>query len=239
MKIQLYVKTHNVTGKKYFGKTTRNDIHEYQGSGVAWRRHLDEYGYDVMTEVIKECNSVDEAADFALSFSETNDIVNSTEWLNTIPECVTHKDNFKYVNSQGLNRPDTWSKESRERHRQSSIKKGNQSAALKTGIHAQTPEQRSENSRKGSQKSQEACMEKYGVKSYFSIANTDPGLIEKKKKIFKDIGHQQGCKNSQYGSCWIKNATLEMNKRISKDDLDSYVEQGWTKGRVMGWPSHK
>jgi hypothetical protein len=35
----LYVKTHNITGLKYFGKTT-NDPFKYKGSGKYWLDHL-------------------------------------------------------------------------------------------------------------------------------------------------------------------------------------------------------
>lgn len=37
--IHLYIKTHNTTGLKYFGKTTK-DPYKYLGSGKHWRAHL-------------------------------------------------------------------------------------------------------------------------------------------------------------------------------------------------------
>lgn len=49
MTIYLYVKTHNITGKKYLGKTTRDDYHEYPGSGKIWKKHLKKHGYDYST----------------------------------------------------------------------------------------------------------------------------------------------------------------------------------------------
>jgi hypothetical protein len=36
-----------------------------------------------------------------------------------------------------------------------------------------------------------------------------PEAIEKKKKKLKEIKHQQGEKNSQYGTMWITNGTKE------------------------------
>lgn len=39
MIIHLYVKIHNVTGLKYFGKTTK-DPFKYRGSGKYWLAHL-------------------------------------------------------------------------------------------------------------------------------------------------------------------------------------------------------
>ncbi len=55
MTIYLYVKTHNVTGLKYLGKTSRTNPHEYQGSGIYWRSHLKKHGKDCSTEILKEC----------------------------------------------------------------------------------------------------------------------------------------------------------------------------------------
>ena len=45
-----------------------------------------------------------------------------------------------------------------------------------------------------------------------------PEFKEKRRKTFKKINHQQGEKNSQYGTCWITNGID--NKKISKKDLD-------------------
>ena len=57
---------------------------------------------------------------------------------------------------------------------------------------------------------------------------------ETKRKIsekFKKNKYQQGEKNSQYGTCWIyKNGE---NKKIKKEELDFYLESGWSKGRKM------
>lgn len=38
--ITLYIKIHNVTGLKYFGKTTKNNPEKYTGSGKHWKRHI-------------------------------------------------------------------------------------------------------------------------------------------------------------------------------------------------------
>ena len=39
MIIYLYLKQHNITGLKYFGKTEQNP-YKYKGSGIYWLRHL-------------------------------------------------------------------------------------------------------------------------------------------------------------------------------------------------------
>ena len=49
------------------------------------------------------------------------------------------------------------------------------------------------------------------------------------KNTFKSIKHQQGEKNSQYGTCWINKDGNSI--RIKKEELDKYLSEGWIKGR--------
>jgi hypothetical protein len=42
--------------------------------------------------------------------------------------------------------------------------------------------------------------------------------------------HQKGNKNSQFGTCWVFDED-EVNKKIKKENLDSYLSAGWIKGR--------
>lgn len=57
---------------------------------------------------------------------------------------------------------------------------------------------------------------------------------ESKKKIgIANSIHQQGSKNSQYGTCWIYNEDLKQNKRIKKEELYQWLELGWIKGRKI------
>lgn len=48
---------------------------------------------------------------------------------------------------------------------------------------------------------------------------------------FKEIKHQQGEKNSQYGTCWIYNDKECI--KIKKEQLEEYISKGWIKGRKM------
>ena len=53
-KIQkLYHFTHNITGKKYLGQTTR-DLNVYKGSSKGWLEHLEQYGNDYEIEILFE-----------------------------------------------------------------------------------------------------------------------------------------------------------------------------------------
>ena len=81
----LYIKTHNLTGLKYFGKTIF-DPYTYKGSGKHWVRHLEKHGDDVSTEIYGYYEDKDELVNTALTFSKEHDIVNSKEWANLIEE---------------------------------------------------------------------------------------------------------------------------------------------------------
>ena len=81
----LYVKTHNVTKMRYFGKTV-NDPYVYRGSGLAWLQHLTEHGNHVSTEILGEFIDETELREVAEAFSVENDIVKSPEWANLIYE---------------------------------------------------------------------------------------------------------------------------------------------------------
>lgn len=82
----LYVKTHNVTGLKYFGKTISDKPFLYKGSGVVWRRHIAKHGNDVSTEIIGFFNNEDECKKVAIEFSINNNIIESKEWANLMYE---------------------------------------------------------------------------------------------------------------------------------------------------------
>ena len=87
----LYIKTHNVTGLKYFGKTT-NDPDRYRGSGKYWLAHIKKYSYDVTTEIFGYYIDKEQCIKAATQFSKDNNIVyavnesNKKIWANQIIE---------------------------------------------------------------------------------------------------------------------------------------------------------
>ena len=78
----LYVKQHNITGLKYFGKTTRNNPESYKGSGLFWARHLKKYGNDVSTIWVQLFSNQESLTEYAIEFSTKNKIVESDDWAN-------------------------------------------------------------------------------------------------------------------------------------------------------------
>ena len=81
----LYIKQHNETGLKYFGKTVRNPT-KYKGSGLHWTAHLKTHGNNVTTVWYMLFEDKNELFEYATKFSIDNDIVESAEWANLKPE---------------------------------------------------------------------------------------------------------------------------------------------------------
>lgn len=83
MNTYLFIKQHEITGLKYFGKTTKKDPYSYTGSGKYWKRHIKKYGKDhIKTLWCQLFTNETELINYALEFSKKHDIVNSNEWAN-------------------------------------------------------------------------------------------------------------------------------------------------------------
>ena len=56
---------------------------------------------------------------------------------------------------------------------------------------------------------------------------------ETKKKMSEKAKLRTGEKNSQFGTCWIHNVETKQCIKIKYTEIDSYISEGWTKGRKM------
>lgn len=117
----LYVKTHNKTGLKYLGTTTAKDPHKYQGSGVDWKLHIKEHGYDCTTEVIRECQTKDERNQWGLHYSILWDVVKNNDWANKIPETG--------AGGWGIRTPETTAKITESKRKNGTLKQTTESLA--------------------------------------------------------------------------------------------------------------
>ncbi len=86
MPIFLYKKTHKDTGLKYLGKTIASDPYAYPGSGVYWTHHLNTHGYNVETEILRECQTEEELIYWGKYYSKLWNVVESKEWANLTEE---------------------------------------------------------------------------------------------------------------------------------------------------------
>jgi hypothetical protein len=68
--------------------------------------------------------------------------------------------------------------------------------------------------------------------------NPPPRIEQHTEETKRKIGaanskHQQGEKNSQYGTCWIFSNIEKAAKKIIKSDLNYHLQQGWQIGRKL------
>lgn len=82
----LYVKRHTHTGLLYFGKTVKEDVEKYKGSGKRWLNHLRKHGNDIETVWKYKYYTSESIKEVALWFSELFDIENSSNWANLMKE---------------------------------------------------------------------------------------------------------------------------------------------------------
>ena len=83
----LYIKQHSVTGLKYFGKTVKKDPIKYKGSGTRWSHHIKKHGKQFVETIwLSELYTNTSIVEHALHFSVENNIVESDDWANLIPE---------------------------------------------------------------------------------------------------------------------------------------------------------
>ncbi len=88
----LCIKTHTITGLKYFCKTTKQNYHGYAGSGKYWTSHLKIHGRKYTTEVLGYFTNREECQRVATAFSIENNIVGAVDannkkiWANQITE---------------------------------------------------------------------------------------------------------------------------------------------------------
>ena len=82
----LYVKTHNVTGLKYLGQTSKSDPHRYTGSGKYWLRHLRKHGNNWNTEILCKSALKQTINEMGIYYSNLWNVVESNYWANLKPE---------------------------------------------------------------------------------------------------------------------------------------------------------
>ncbi len=219
MKIQLYIKTHNYTGIKYFGKhkLCSTSVYDYQGSGTDWSKHLAKYGDDCLTYVLGTWDESDPRLEVvALSFSMAHNIVESDKWANMMLENGLDG-SWDYVNSL----PRTWDSKP-----EIAFAKGRK-----------TQKWLRENDEEWV-KTYSANLSLVHQKRYLN-GYVDKGWTQSKEAVnnqkatHKKNKHQQGFKNSQYGKVWIYNDDVQKSTKIFPKHIETWFLKGWSIGRKM------
>jgi len=211
----LYIKQHNQTGLKYFGKTIRNDPYKYPGSGTYWRNHLKIHGNDVTTVWCKLFTDQVDLIEFAMEFSLTNDITNSKDWANILLE-------------NGL----TGTVPGRKMSESTKAK-------LRDRIVTDETRQKMSMSRKGTQlgcknnnyghywsQDQKDHMSKINKGRLVGSKNPSCYPEVRKKRALQWVNH-----NPSKGKSWITTGDKEM--LVFRDELSKWYAAGWVKGRVV------
>jgi hypothetical protein len=79
---RLYIKQCPHCGIKYFGKTIRDDIEIYKGSGLYWQEHLKHHGVEPIHLWNSKWYTDKSIMRFASLFSRMNKISESQNWAN-------------------------------------------------------------------------------------------------------------------------------------------------------------
>ena len=115
----LYIKKHNITGLRYFGKTIKTNPEKYNGSGKYWKSHLRTHGNDVSTIWCELFTDRETLVEYALSFSKDNNIFESKDWANLkfengldgghsgVPRSETTKRKLSIINTGRMHSSDT------------------------------------------------------------------------------------------------------------------------------------
>jgi hypothetical protein len=204
----LYKTTNLINGKYYYGMhSTYNMEDGYLGSGKRLRYSIRKYGKEnFIIEIINFYNSREELINGEISLINDNIIVDEL--------CM----NIKLGGTGGF---------SSIEHQINASIEGN----LKLKYLRENDDEFRENWLNKKNKFKNGFNNpNYGksMKYFLNRRHTE----DTKEKIRKKLSElQKGEKNSQFGTCWITKDNK--NKKIKKEELNNYLNDGWLKGRKM------
>lgn len=210
----IYKITNKIDGKFYIGShKTKNLDDGYMGSGKYLRRAQEKYGMEnFFREILFVFDTSEEM--YAKEAEIVNEDFLTTQNVYNIK--IGGRGGFEHVNSSGKNLYGNNGK----------IGFGGENLKSPPFIRDDLTDEQKNNIRR---KIAETSKQNYAngrVNGFNGLQHTD----ETKQKIsetHKKNGCQVGTKNSQYGTMWIHNLDLQINKKINKN---TPIPDGWTKG---------
>lgn len=218
----IYKITNNINGKIYIGAHQTEDLDDgYMGSGYLIRYAIKKYGINSFSkEVLFLVDSKQEMFDKEREIVNEDFVSNKTTYnlkLGGEGGAHTKYDDPEYRKNHS-NRMLTWWKNNShllENHKDRLLKGIPNAVQVRKEMMDTNPE---------------FCETiKHNAKVARLLTLTDKAKA-KRKETFNEICHQQGEKNSQFGSYWIYNSETLENKKIKKDDQ---IPEGWDNGRKM------
>lgn len=207
MKYTVYKTTNLINGKIYIGTHATDDPNDsYLGSGTYLNRATQKYGTD---QFRKEVLAIfDNPEDM---FNLERELVNE-EYLkttNTYNLRLGGDGGFDYI----LSHPN--------------ISEWRKRAGKQGGDSPKNPFKSSEFKEK-----YQYFRSKKHLLEFQPLTNTKESIL-KKKETFKEINHQQGDKNSNFGTKWIFHPESKCSMKIQEEELNDYLSNGWILGRKL------
>jgi hypothetical protein len=200
----LYKTTCIITGRWYIGMHSTNNLDDgYMGSGKRLRYSIRKYGVDNHEKEILEF--FENRKELAIRETEivNSDLVKEVNCMNLVVGGGGFMlDDYHYKCSKAGGNIHA------EKIKNDLVYRGERLNKLKDSV------------KKG---------HKNGKYKYNNFSGKQHSAETKKKMSESSKGVGIGKSNSQYGTCWITKD--ETNKKIKKEDLDSYLNEGWVKGR--------
>jgi hypothetical protein len=207
----IYKITNFLNGKIYIGKHSCEDINDtYMGSGKLIKSAIDKYGLENFKKEIIHIFETEEAAYKMEKIIVNEDFIKRNDVYNLI----IGGDSFESINSNIELRKE----------------KNKRAAASMNKINWSNDDFISRNKERMSTQSKKLHSE--GILSTPNWTGKKHKEESKRKIGEKNSETQKGQKNSQYGTCWIFNEKIG-NRKIKKTDLESYLLDGWVKGRKI------
>lgn len=201
----IYKTTCQITGKFYIGMHSTDNLEDsYLGSGKILGYSISKHGKENhKKEILEFCSSREE-------LKQREKVIINEDLLKE-PLNINLKyggeGGGKFYSKQQINASIAGNKSPKRNHAASSAK----------AIETKTKNNSFYRNGKFSQKAIERLYSK--------------DTILKRQETFKKNNHQQGSKNSQFGTCWIKDNIKSI--KIKKELLQEYLDKGYSKGRKI------
>jgi hypothetical protein len=215
----LYQITNLINGKIYVGVHKTSNLEDgYMGSGKVLNRAIEKYGIEnFRKDILEFFNTAKEM------FAKEKEIVTEEFLLREDTYNLKHGGygGFDYVNKVT---DSTAKSKAGKLGRAAGLARG----TVKIGFTAAETKKGNAAYRKLYDSNEEFRQQ---VSKYACQANKlarTPAARAKRKETYKEIKHQQGTTNSQYGTMWITNGID--NKKIKSTDT---IPEGWSKGRKV------
>jgi|APSaa5957512622_1039677.scaffolds.fasta_scaffold28453_2 hypothetical protein len=210
----IYKITNRTNGKIYIGcHKTKNLNDHYMGSGVLISRAIEKHGIENFTK-----EYVHFLKNSAEMYEKEKEVVNESFLLREDVYNLSlggHGDGWERINNNELTR--------KEKNKKAAIAMNEANWSNPEWV-ARKKQSCSESFKR---------LHKEGKLKPFDWTGRKHKEATKKKIGAANAVHQRGKGNSQYGKVWIYNLKEKRSMKIDKNELDSFLNKGWKKGRKM------